>query len=482
MRTNLNRLTCFLACVAVTVPALAQQGAADKPYIVVWLTGELGRARAGVVFGQENKTLGRLYLKGDTTVAAPDGSVWDLSVKNYFEKFVDDSGGTYTIVSPTGSPSDATIEPLPISGFIIISTSIGARFDVFSGGSKVGKGEINGKVTGQLANLGGVFALLPLEDFYQAKGSIVTTIAGQGRHRATITKAILGLLKGNLALGLLGVTEAGEHVTYIMPDFVNVASRMYDVYRGPISKSDSFGFASAPGTALGNGVVGPPKTMAKAQRSQANAYDPKRLPWHIDFGPESNAQVSEANDQVKGGNAKIAKGDMRGAIADYNTAVQLKPNLANAYVYSNRGAAKGATGDLDGAIADSTRAIEINPRLASAYHVRGTARQAKGETEGAIGDFATGLVYVSSDEHEKTMFSVSLALNYHDYHDSGLAKAVKGDMEGAITAFTNAIQMNPDYADAYYDRSNARRAKGDVDGAAADRAKAIQLKPDLARQ
>ena len=46
-----------------------------------------------------------------------------------------------------------------------------------------------------------------------------------------------------------------------------------------------------------------------------------------------------------------------------------------------------AKGDLDGAIADYNRAIELNPKYASAYYNRGNAKEAKGDLDGAIADF-----------------------------------------------------------------------------------------------
>ncbi len=72
-----------------------------------------------------------------------------------------------------------------------------------------------------------------------------------------------------------------------------------------------------------------------------------------------------ADDYFNSGNGKLDKGDLDGAIGDYNKAIKLKHDFASAY--QNRGNAKGRKGDLGGAIADHDKAIELEPDVASAY-------------------------------------------------------------------------------------------------------------------
>ncbi len=95
------------------------------------------------------------------------------------------------------------------------------------------------------------------------------------------------------------------------------------------------------------------------------------------------------------------------AIADYTTAIELKPDYAEAY--NDRGFAYYLKGDAERAIADYTRAIELRPNYPKAYNSR-------------------GVVYLA--------------------HGYGAAKSVPD--------FDRAIVLKPDFRYAYINRANAR--------------------------
>ena len=122
---------------------------------------------------------------------------------------------------------------------------------------------------------------------------------------------------------------------------------------------------------------------------------------------------------------KGESGDYQGAIADYNQAINIKPDYADAYY--NRGIAKSDLGDKQGAIADYNQAIKIKPDYAYAYNNRGSA------------------------------------------------KDDLGDYQGAIADYNQAINIKPDFALAYYNRGNAKYNLGDKQGAIADYNQAAQL-------
>ncbi|WP_239420375.1 tetratricopeptide repeat protein [Synechococcus sp. KORDI-100] len=72
------------------------------------------------------------------------------------------------------------------------------------------------------------------------------------------------------------------------------------------------------------------------------------------------------------------------------------------------------------------------------------------------------------------------AQSAQDWFDSGIEKAMSGDYQGAIADYTKAIEINPQYADAYLGRGLRRYELGDLSGAISDYTKAIKYKPDSA--
>ena len=77
------------------------------------------------------------------------------------------------------------------------------------------------------------------------------------------------------------------------------------------------------------------------------------------------------------------------AIADYDTAIRLKPDYAKAY--NNRGLAKDNLGQHLAAIADYDTAIRLKPDLAEAYYNRGIAKYNLGQYSAAIADYDTAI-------------------------------------------------------------------------------------------
>jgi tetratricopeptide (TPR) repeat protein len=86
------------------------------------------------------------------------------------------------------------------------------------------------------------------------------------------------------------------------------------------------------------------------------------------------------------GSARHGKGDLYGAMDDFDFAIRMLPDMAEAYV--QRGAVRSERGDFDGAARDFSSAVRLKPDYAKAYLNRGIARREMGDVQGATEDFA----------------------------------------------------------------------------------------------
>lgn len=89
------------------------------------------------------------------------------------------------------------------------------------------------------------------------------------------------------------------------------------------------------------------------------------------------------------GDVYCGQGDYELGIKEYTTAIELKPDYAEAYI--NRGNAHYNKGAYAQAFRDFTRAIELKPSNASAYNNRGYVYKAQGDYIQAIRDFTRAI-------------------------------------------------------------------------------------------
>ncbi len=88
----------------------------------------------------------------------------------------------------------------------------------------------------------------------------------------------------------------------------------------------------------------------------------------------------------------------------------------------------------------------------------------------------------ATDQDEKVRFySNAINLNPDDaeaFYNRGKARKAKGDVGGALQDYDEALRLKPSDTDALVNRGNARKIKGDLDGALQDYDEAIRLNPD----
>ncbi|HEX3718553.1 MAG TPA: tetratricopeptide repeat protein [Verrucomicrobiae bacterium] len=109
---------------------------------------------------------------------------------------------------------------------------------------------------------------------------------------------------------------------------------------------------------------------------------------------------------VSSGEYKWGKNDFAGALADYDHALALNPN--NAEARSDRGDLRAFQGDTQGAIADCTKSIELNPTDPDTYSRRGAAREIRGDFSDAVADYEKVLELRSEDSDYERLYRDSL--------------------------------------------------------------------------
>ncbi|MFC1794285.1 tetratricopeptide repeat protein, partial [Planctomycetota bacterium] len=165
---------------------------------------------------------------------------------------------------------------------------------------------------------------------------------------------------------------------------------------------------------------------------------------------------------------EIDKANYDQAIADFTKALEIEPENADAY--DQRGFVYFQRQQYDQAILDLTKVIELNPEHAKAYSTRGIAYAMKGDFERAIVDnnkaielnyqipvtsyYWRGLTYLKTGDDDRAISDFNKALKRNGQNTKvivGLATAVmnKGMYKLAISLSNRAIEIDPQFADAY---------------------------------
>ena len=120
---------------------------------------------------------------------------------------------------------------------------------------------------------------------------------------------------------------------------------------------------------------------------------------------------------------------------------------------------------IDSITENPARVRRVKKELARVYVSQGTARYwKKDESDNAITDYTN---------------AIELDPEYADaYNHRGISYLGKGNIDNAIADYTKAIELDQELTEAYKDRATAYFGNGDFDNAITDYTKAIQLDPD----
>ncbi len=176
----------------------------------------------------------------------------------------------------------------------------------------------------------------------------------------------------------------------------------------------------------------------------------------------------------------VRAGLVRAALADARTALVAKDyararrsadealalDSSNAAALCIRGDARGAAGDLNGALADTTRAIELDPTDAVAWTARGDVNNALKRRDAALAD---------------TTRAIELAPGLaRAWREDGIARSHKGDLPGALRDAERAVALDATDSRSWYVRGFVRQALLDHKGAVSDLTRALELEPGFA--
>lgn len=180
-------------------------------------------------------------------------------------------------------------------------------------------------------------------------------------------------------------------------------------------------------------------------------------------GFSAAAKRNKAAEQFyQAGNALAAQGRMSQAVLQYEQALALKPDFAEAC--SNLGNALAALGQSDRAIASFERALSIRPDAQIHFNLAGVL-EGQGRVDQAIGHYERGL---------------SLRPGHAEAHNNlgSLVMRSRGVIE-AVSHLQQAIALKPDLSEAHNNLGLAVQDMGEADEALHHFATALKLNPDF---
>ncbi len=200
------------------------------------------------------------------------------------------------------------------------------------------------------------------------------------------------------------------------------------------------------------------------------------------------------------------------ALASANTAIELVPSYKYPYthratIYINRPSAKGEAKSADYALAlaDLDKALELDRQNMLAYELQGKVHERRDQSLDAIRSYSTMVdygnpagyflragMYAKLRKYDQAISDYRMAVDparpdarfvlafATTLNQRGMDYGKAGKFDLAIIDFTRAIELKPNYFDAYSNRAMANNGRGDYPAAIRDYTKAIELNRNFA--
>lgn len=201
--------------------------------------------------------------------------------------------------------------------------------------------------------------------------------------------------------------------------------------------------------------------------------------------------------EIRQGETELQQGNHRESLACFDTALELNPNLADAYL--NRAAVNLFLGHYKEAITDCDNALRLNPDLVLAYINRATAKTFLEEAEEAIDDYNAvlelnpdfaivynnrAMAHISLKRYKEAIADCDSALKLdpnlvQSYICRAMARSALKQNETALADFDIALKLAPDSVEIYFARAHFKFALKDYAGTIEDYDKIVSLNPEL---
>ena len=211
-------------------------------------------------------------------------------------------------------------------------------------------------------------------------------------------------------------------------------------------------------------------------------------------------QLLTAGDYAKQGDACFFENRYEDAIAAYNQALQIQPDLAD--TWNNRGVVLTRMQRYPEAIASYEQATTIRPTYPDAWNNRGVVLLELQKYPEAIGcyeqaiqakpDYADawnnrGVAFSKMQEYEQAVISYNQALQIkNDYTDAwnnrGVALSKLEKYEAAIDSYDNAGKIRPDFYRIWYNKARCYALQGKIELAIENLKRALNLNPNLCKE
>jgi len=215
--------------------------------------------------------------------------------------------------------------------------------------------------------------------------------------------------------------------------------------------------------ALSSGVV---TSDAYYYRGIAKKYNNDFRGAVLDFDMSIKINPTYTEAYYQRGKIKYHKlNETKGALDDFDYAIQLKKNDADIYI--TRAILKNSTNDITGAMNDYNKAIELDPQNGQTYFSRAMLKFAKEDYSGVINDLTITIKMGLPNDASISIFDA--------YSLRGGMNLILKNYQEAIKDFDKGIELNPADGKIYFERGEARRFLKQYELAAMDRIKATQL-------